>query len=171
MNNLRELALLTLIGFFPNLIYAQDVYKTVDEEGKVIFSDKPAQDSEKVEVEIKNIQPPLQTHTNAAKKSSAQEGPVRYSIALAAPAQGQRYGPAERRLTISAAVSPALKAGHYLEFYLSGRKVGGPGKSAKASVPLNIKMRGQKTASAKIVDTSGRVIASSGSATVYILPR
>jgi len=148
--------------------HSQEVYKTVDAEGNVIFTDKPDKNSEKVDVEIKNIQQPIEIQQKKAKKS-ANKKRVEYTLELMSPTAGQRFGPAQRTLQIRVAITPELLPEHYIEFYLNGERVAGPSRSNSAFVPLGIKMRGQKTANVKVIDESGRVIASSSSATVHVI--
>lgn len=145
------------------------IYKTVDDKGKVIFSDHPIdkENSQAIDIIDPNLQsPPGYIPPHESKEPVAAST---YEIRLSAPAEGTRFGPADRSVRVSAFVSPNLGQKHQLIYFLSGNRVVGPTRSLSADIPLGLKQRGSQTLSARIVDEQGNVIASSGSINIYVI--
>ncbi len=151
----------------PVSLGAQEVYKTITKEGKVVFSDTPQQNSEKVETELTNLQAPTQVSTQ--QYSSSKQKSSEYKVRLTSPKSGFKLGPSQRSLSMSVAVTPSLEVGYRVEFWIDGKRVRGPSKSTSASYPMGIKMRGKHSVTAKIVNSSGKAVASSSSATIHVI--
>ncbi|MFL0805176.1 MAG: DUF4124 domain-containing protein [Agarilytica sp.] len=146
---------------------AQDVYKTLTKEGKVVFSDTPQQNSEKIETELTNLQSPTQVSPQQRTSKTAKSS--EYNLRLTSPKNGAKLGPSQRALALSISVTPALDAGYQVEFWLDGKRIRGPSRSTSASYPMGIKMRGKHSVMAKIVNSAGKAIASSTSSTIYVI--
>lgn len=146
----------------------QTVYKTIDEDGNVTFTDAPKEESEEVDTTLRNIQPPppyipLQNETDAPQEE------YNYQLTLTNPQDGQRFGPAQRLVSISTKLNRKLKKDHYIELFFGGEKVSGPSKVTSTSVQTNIKLRGEKVVQARVVDADGNVLAKSNTATIYVI--
>lgn len=166
MNYAALLLLLVATIIASQSVHCQEVYRTVDENGKISFSDKPQKDSEQVDAEIKNVVDPVQIKARPSEKIP--ESPD-YTIELNTPTDGESLGPTHNSLRISASASPRLQHDHFVELYLDGEKIVGPSKTSSTSVPLNLKMRGRHSAVAKVVDQDGKVLATSATVTFYVI--
>lgn len=163
---MRLLLAFLLFAFSLSSSLAQEVYKTVDENGKIIFSDKPTnEDSEKIDTKLKNVQPG--TTFRSYKKDAKKETPI--SIQITSPSDGQQIGPTQKRISIGVKVSPQLNSDLQVTIFFDGKIVSGPSRSTSASIPLTIKMRGKHSISAKVTDTTGKTIASSNSVSVQVI--
>ena len=58
-----------LILFLPATVYAE-IYKTVDENGRVIFTDKPAAKAVQIEVNVNSVEGPATVSTNSSTSYS-----------------------------------------------------------------------------------------------------
>ncbi len=164
---MKHLLLISLLfTCFAVSSHAQEVYKTVDENGKVIFSDKPkGEDSEKVDTKLKNVQPGTVVQPYEKKKKDS----TKTSIRIVSPSDGQQFGPTQKSISISAKVFPKLSSKHRVTIYFDGKVISGPSQSTSASVPLSIKVRGKHTISATVTDESGNTVAQSGSISVQVI--
>ena len=160
--------LLLIIYFcltFP--VLAKDVYRTVDEHGNVIYTDKPTQDSEKIRVdEVQTINPgevPQFVYTPPAEAVDA------YSrLEIVSPENDSVIQSDNGNVTVSVALEPPLnlRAGHYLVLHLDGNE------AASGSGPqftLSDLERGTHTLDMVVVDQSGNqlIISPSVSFTIY----
>lgn len=149
-------------------LHAATVYKKVDENGNIIFSDSPMDDSEAMDVppvptmKLDKIKVPPRTDNN--KKA---EKPVNYhSVAITAPEQDATFWNNGGNVTISVQVSPSLKRNHKLQLLLNGEKRAGP--SASTSFSFSNLFRGSYNAVAQVVDDKGNVLGTSPAITFHI---
>lgn len=145
------------------------IYKTVNEKGKVIFSDHPVDQkkSQAIKLPDSNIQnPPANIPIYPSDRKTPE---VRYQIQLSSPVNGTRFGPAERSVRAAAAVTPNLGQKHQILYFLSGTKVAGPTQSLTADIALGLKQRGAQTLSVSIVDAEGKTLASSSPVTIQVI--
>lgn len=154
--------LLLIINFcLAQMVVAADVYRTVDEDGNVIYSDIPAADSEKIRVdEIQTIAPgevPKFEYTPPPKEVAAYT-----KLEIVSPANDSIIQSDEGKLTISAIVEPGLNraAGHYLVLYLNGAEAA---SGTSSQFMLDNVERGTYTANIAVMDQSGTQVMSSPS--------
>jgi hypothetical protein len=105
-------------------IQATDVYRSVDENGNVIFSDTPVAGSEKINVdEIQTIAPgevPKFEYTPPSQEKGE------YSrLEIISPQNDSVIHSDDGKVMVNAVVEPLvnLKEGHYLVLYLDGTEV------------------------------------------------
>ncbi len=153
---------------FAMLTHSDTIYKTVDEQGNVVFSDVPSDDSKAIDVELQNIQeatqitaPPAQQAPSAAK--------TEYRITLLSPAEGQRFGPTQRYLSISVEVQPGLSPQHNIAFYLDGKQVAAPSRATSTRIPMGLKMRGRHSVQAKLITQQGKTVDATQSVSIYTI--
>lgn len=158
----------TLIAFSlaATGLQAATVYKKVDENGNIIFSDTPMDDAETMDVKpvptmkLDKIQVPQSTPKK--KKSS-----VSYeSISITSPEQDQTFWNNGGNATIKVQLKPSLRDGHSVQLLLNGEKRAGP--SASLSFSFSNLFRGSYDAVAQVVDEKGNVLISSPASTFHI---
>lgn len=144
---------------------ATEMWRWVDENGVVHFSDRPRPGAERVDMR------PAQTFTApeipARPPAATESGPdgdqpatVRYNrLAVVSPANGENLWNIEGELNIQVDVDPALSANHGLLVYLDGQRVGTP--RTDTSFTIGEVYRGEHTLRVAIVDERGRERASS----------
>ncbi len=131
--------LLLLLTYFIVLPVAAEVYRTVDENGNVIFTDKPSPGAVEVEIkEIKTVEPPAPE--TPAPETPATEMPSEEAGEQPSPEQSEFAGYTKLEITnpvndtvvrdnagnvtISVSLEPALNidAGDQLVLYMDGAR-------------------------------------------------
>lgn len=154
------MALFLTIGFiFTSLVIAEEVYKTVDENGRVTFSSKGSQDAKKIDVRGANkvTLPKLEAVEGG---SETQLKAKKYqSLAFTNPSETQTdlYGKElPYRLNATVSLKPNLQSnlGHRYQFYFDGKKVGK--LSTNGYIGFGDLYRGSHTMAVAVVDTLNR---------------
>ncbi len=193
--NIRSISKeLTLIGLVftmllaPALSHAK-IYKTVDEDGNVSYSDTPPADVEvraesTIELEINNTynaeeSTPTPLPTNKAGKGSqpgdivstddsgepAKPKAVYQTIAITAPAADANLRSNSGNVTLSISLQPGLVPGDQVRFFLDGKPVG---TVAGTSLSLTNIDRGTHTLAAVVLDGAGKPRISSNTSSFSI---
>ncbi|MFT5083132.1 MAG: hypothetical protein ACI9Y1_001172 [Lentisphaeria bacterium] len=166
-------AMLALVGLNQES-RADKVYKTVDENGKVTFSDNPGtKKGVEVNATIKNIQPSFSLPTDEDKPKEADEGEKNknqdYAISLKSPNEGQQIGPAQKSIHVSVSLNRKLNSDTLIQYYFNGSAYRGATRAQGISIPASIKARGKNTVSASVVSPNGKVLASSNAVSVWVI--
>lgn len=155
-----------MLGLLPALAVA-GVYKWVDPDGTVHYSDKPQPGAEEVRV------PPPQTYTPTpytpiTPRPEATAAPAEYtSLSIASPAPDANIWDNTGAIPISFSIEPALDSGrgHQLVVLIDGKTLP-PTKSTSTTLE-NIE-RGSHTLQGQVVDAAGNVLISSPAITVHL---
>ena len=152
--------ILFLSLFFISAVYAETVYKTVDENGNVIFTDKPSTGSEEIKLqELQTIQNPnTPTYRPPAKKVEAEE-PYQL-ITITSPANDTGLRSNNGDFTISVSLQPGLKRGHSLVITMDGKEVS---NGSSTSVSIKNADRGTHSLGARVIDAKGKALISTAS--------
>jgi hypothetical protein len=172
---MKKILLMLLLSTFA---VQAEVYRWLDENGNVIFSDEPHPNGEKVELKQPSTYSPVQIPTEKAAaepSTSEQVGEEKeapnYRVRLISPENDQAFWENSGTVTLVARVSPKLdqdRDDQFL-FYLNGKEVGGRQSSSSLTVP-NVE-RGTHSASVAIVDSSGAALSSSKTITFHLKRR
>ncbi len=146
--------------FLGSFSVSAAVYRTVDPEGNVIFTDQPASGAEEVELppvptyQAPRYRPPASRPDDAA--SPPAPGYRKFAVVSPAPDETVRDNPGN--VTVVLAIEPDLDkaAGDRIQIYLDGKPVGKPTTSLQA-VLSNVD-RGEHRVSAAIVDRNKKTI-------------
>jgi hypothetical protein len=161
---------------------ATTVYRSIDAQGNVVFSDQPPGPGETAEtLEITTpatfgapASNPAGTGADAGAwdwdmeaGEPADQTPFVYAaLAIVAPAHDEGLRDNAGNVTIVAGVEPDLRPGHLLEILLDGAVVSsGPGNTAT----LTEVERGTHTLEARILDDQGTVLITSQPSTFHML--
>ena len=163
---MRKLFVLPVLALLPALAVA-GVYKWVDDNGTVHYSDTPQPGSEEVHV------PPPQTYSPAPLPSftptpEPQDAPAQYSrLDMTAPAQDANIWENTGSIAVSFVMEPPLKTarGHQLQVLVDG-EVRSTAKGSDVTIE-NIE-RGSHSLQGRIVDAAGEVLISSTAVTVHV---
>lgn len=156
---------------------ASRIYKVVDENGNVVYTDvapKERADAEKAEVILsepnryERNETPLPAEVQQALEQLAEEeAEVQYtSIGLIAPTDDQAIRSNGGTVTLSAAVAPALAPAHQLRFFVDGSPVG---TTPATSMNLDNVDRGTHTAQVIVINESGQPLLQSDVVTFHLL--
>ena len=159
-------------GFVILLLLTQvvqaDVYKSINADGEVEFSDVPGTGSERVKLpEVSTYKPPPPKPSPASV--SAAEVPAPYeSFKVSAPDNEATIHDNEGIATLSLSLEPALLAdsGHRIQYFLDGKPEGKP-ETGLSHTYRDIE-RGTHTLSATVVDVEGGAIISADPVTIYL---
>ncbi|MEE8059421.1 MAG: DUF4124 domain-containing protein [Pseudomonadales bacterium] len=110
--------LLALITSADNS-FAQ-VYKTVDDDGKASFSDKPNPSAEKVELRAPNTAKPIETSAKASAPAKAATAGESYQVSISSPQNNALVVNGLVPFTVSTQVSPTLQKEHQLQLSIDG---------------------------------------------------
>jgi hypothetical protein len=153
--------LFTLVSLLASLAVAGTVYKWVDENGVVHYSDQPHSEAKKVEV------PPVQTYKGeasvpatpaapAAPPASAQPAGDYQGCAIAQPTNDQTFTNIDS-LSIVVRTDPGLRAGDQVFLMLDGQPLNG-GKPTGSQFTLSPVGRGTHSVQAVVRNSQGGVL-------------
>jgi hypothetical protein len=144
-----------------------EVYKQVNPDGSVTFTDVPkSKDEEPVPLQpITTFKAPKAPPISSSTKTS-QPTTVEYtSISITSPANEDTIRDNSGNLTVTASVAPGLQSGHTMVLLDNGKSLG---ESASGSFKLSNVDRGAHTLSVQIQDSAGKALITSEPVTVYL---
>ncbi|MEJ2417440.1 MAG: DUF4124 domain-containing protein [Exilibacterium sp.] len=147
---------------------AADIYKTVDENGKVIYSDNPR--GKKIEaVDLPTVnrqpaQPVIQQRKNIANATTV--GPKSYDIDIETPTDQTHVPPGQRDLIVNTSITPPLFKNHKIQVLLDGQ-LQQSGRSN--NVVIKEIFRGAHQIEARVIDQKGNTLGRSEAVTVYVI--
>lgn len=141
-------------------IGSAEVYKTVDERGKVIFTDQPSPGAEAVEVKEPNTSKPIVARDYKTKtgKEAAE-----YGVAITSPSDDQVFANRLAPFTVTTLVTPRLEQNHRLRL-----KIDDAVHSIEmAQFTVRQLSLGKHRLVVEIIDAEGNVITQSKAITIY----
>lgn len=169
---MMRIPLLAALLLLPLLATAQ-IYKTVDAQGNVSYSDTPPESgpSEQVELRQTNSTPAPQMEevpaASATDSTPAAEEGEGYSVSIASPANETTIPMGPGNVAINASVEPGLSQGALLQLYVDGSPSGNPQSSS--SWTLTNVFRGAHDLKVAVVSNKNDLLAESESVRVYVL--
>jgi hypothetical protein len=153
------------------------IYKHVDEDGNVVFTDNPhGKKAETLHLSPTNIQPATQPKTKAADNSAGTtteeeekaEERVPYSlISISSPDDESTVTYGQETITASVQITPALQADDLIQFYFDGSKQGSA--STNSSITFSDLERGEHTISAAVLNAEGKIERQSKSVRIFVM--
>ena len=139
-------------------IGAETIYKSVDENGNIIFTDKPSEDAEEIKIkELETIKNPNPGKFKPTTKQ-ATETEAYKSFTVTNPKAGEAVRSNIGNVNISLSIEPALQRSHTIEILMDGKKVG-----SGSSVSLQNVDRGSHSITASVIDGNGKKLISTSS--------
>jgi len=168
--------LLTLSCLLMLPCWADQIYRHVDEEGNVKFSDSPpSEQAEKVQLKTTNTVPPIEITEEEEKPTATPEalaepeGPPPYNLRIAQPKDEYQVGPAEQILSVLLLTDRNLDDNHYFSLSIDGEAYGEASKSNNININVRRSLQGRRLITASIVDDDGVVIDSTPAITIYVI--
>lgn len=146
-------------------IMANEVYKTVDANGKITYSDAPTgQKVELLDLPSINATPSVtpQEYTPAPTKFVPQ-----FSVSINSPSAGQQILPGQRDLYVNASITPSLGQGYVAQLEINNQPYGSPQTSGSFFIQ-NI-YRGEQNISIKVLSPNGEIVSRSQTVTVFVI--
>jgi hypothetical protein len=143
------------------------VYKWVDENGVVHYSDQPHENAEKVQIAAPQTYKSQPVYNNPQADRNARHGPNVYgSCAVTSPTNDQNFPNADS-ISVSVLVSPAPHDGDQALLLMDGARV--PNfPAAGGSVTISSVDRGEHSLQAVVQDSNGKVLCQSAAVTFSI---
>ncbi len=160
---LASLAVLTLVAIATSP--AATLYRWVDRDGVVHYSDRPQPGATQVELQSAQTFSAQQPAAATPRQTSnrAQPAAVPYdNLDLWKPQENEVYTNSANRIDVRLRLEPELQAGHAIWLYLDGKRVDGLPTSGEEFTVDNV-WRGTHTLYAIVADRSGAPVARSQS--------
>lgn len=153
-----RLILSSLLVIYACFLGAETVYKTVDEDGNIIFTDKSSENAEEIRIdELQTIDNPNPAKYKTSPKQPKKD-PGYNSITVTKPVNGEGIRSNNGNVSISVSIEPALKPGHKITISMDGKEIG-----SGSSVSLQNVDRGTHSVSASVADGAGKKLISTSS--------
>jgi len=137
-----------------------EVYKSVDEDGNIIFTDRPVINSEKIKLKELKTTETIKLPSTSSGSSSQGKNKEDFSykkLLVLSPADGSAIRSNTGNVSITIAPEPPLRSGHILLITMDGKELS---KGTGKSVSLTNVDRGTHTITASIIDSSSNSIIS-----------
>ncbi|MDP5146441.1 DUF4124 domain-containing protein [Shewanella sp. ULN5] len=143
------------------------VYRWVDENGKVHYSDEPQPNAELVEVK-QNTQNTIELREAKIKSPIAPEldAATETTITIISPTHEETIRSNEGKFDVTVSVAPKLLRGMFLALFIDGEIKAQPQTST--TFHLEGIYRGEHAIVVKALDQNGKVLASSSPRTIYL---
>jgi len=149
------------------------VYKVVDKDGNVTFTDQPPADGSKPIklAPISVIETPVYEKAPAAEEGAEKEPSLAdmrrayRDFAIISPQQEESVWKPDGPVAVAWNVSTALQPGMQVTLYLDGKV---QGRTVQPMIPLNGLDRGEHTVKAEIRDSKNRIIATASAITFFV---
>lgn len=163
--------LLILLSLITSLKAAEQkkLYKRIDSNGKVYYSDTPQEGAEEVQ-----IKPLSTTEIKATPLIKIKKAPVEdvkpdfyQNLSIISPADDTEIRNNAAQATLTASVQPAVDKEHRVQFFIDGKQVSQD--SQALTITVNELDYGTHIAQVKIVDAEGTVLKTSAQSKFYLL--
>ncbi len=165
-----RLLLLSLLLAIPMAAAAQ-IYRSVDEQGNVVFSDQPppaGSEGEQVELQPLNTTPAPEPRPEPAPQEEEEAAPVAdYGVTITDPANETTIPMGPGNFTVSARVEPPPGPDDLLQLRLNGENRGDPQRSGIWEL-TNV-FRGAHDITVSVLDKDGNDLVTSDPVRVYVL--
>ncbi|MEH6580515.1 MAG: DUF4124 domain-containing protein [Halioglobus sp.] len=162
--------LFAILMLIPITLSAE-IYKTVDKNGNVTYTDQPptaGKSTEKVTLSPTNsAAPPPEIYRPAQPSKETEAETMSYEIAIVEPATETTIPMGGGNFSVSASVSPSLAAGQTVQLLLDGEARGDP--QLAPSWALTNVFRGAHDLTVSVLDADGKSLATSDSIRVYVM--
>ncbi len=162
----RALLMLLALGIALSAM-AQTVYRWVDKDGVVHYSDQPAPGAVKVNLgapQVLDFKIPSAAEETQAPAAGTNEAPREYKVTILAPADGTSLRPVQQEVHARVRVEPALGPRAVLQYQLDGKDLGKPTVATQALIKQVY--RGTHTLTVTVIGPTGS--AGTASSTFYV---
>lgn len=151
-------ALILLLALTAPLAVAQQIYKTVDEDGNVVYTDqKPSEDAEPIPLPELTVVDPVEIgDPSAARAAGDSIDPVRLEFTIESPMPDEVIVNTGYRLDVRLALDIELPSGVEVVYRIDGREWA---TSRSLTATLEEIERGPHTLTAELRSGDGRVLA------------
>lgn len=164
---MRIIKLFLIATFFSLSVSAETVYKTRDEQGNIIFSDKPTEGAEEIKIqEAQTLNLPMPKRIGGRATTKLSPKAINYTeFKIINPQHDSTIHSNEGVTDVSATLNPELDEKHSVVFLIDGKEVSA-GKSLQLS--LDNLDRGTHNVTAMIKDEKNKVLKRSNNITFHL---
>jgi Domain of unknown function (DUF4124) len=158
-----------LIGFLWVTAASAEVYKTVDKNGRITYTDVPPANTEAKPVALKTINslpaPVVMPQANTSSDVVTQ-GALAYHVQLLTPENGTTLMPNQRSVDVSVGLNQNLNEGDMLAYKIDGTLLT---TTRDTAYTLTEPPRGEHSLSVDVVDAEGNILAQSAAITLLVM--
>ncbi len=154
-----------LFAFPGSLLSAGEIYKSVDAQGRVTYSDRKSNDkAEPVNLPTVNTQPALKTRSTSNK--SNQTAVPNYTVEILSPASGTTFHADQRTINVQFSVNPKFGSNLTVQAILDGAPYGGEFHD----IELNLSGldRGEHSLNIILRNENGEILTQSQTIVLYV---
>lgn len=148
---------------------AADVYKTVDKDGNITYTDKPSTEkAEKLELREINTVPGAEPLPQSSPVNSydSQPAALNYQIAIISPRSDVTIPVGQRDLAIAINLNPGLQQGHLLVYFMNGELLE---ETTMNNIIVKDVPRGTHTLVVEAIDANGQSLGTSAPVIVNVI--
>jgi hypothetical protein len=146
---------------------AQEIYRTVDAQGRVTYSDRPTDGAESVKVGPANTMSQPAPTVAPPRPESAEGAPRPYNlIAITEPADGATVTDQLGDFTVRYRTEPVRQADHAVRLVLDGQPAG---TNVADGVRVSGAARGEHRLMIQVLDRNGRLLGQSASVRILVV--
>lgn len=166
LTDMRKILLMLVTITGGSLLYAETVYKSIDINGNVIFSDKPSANAEKIEIkEAQSINMPRITLPDY-EPPEKNEKQVHYtSLLITRPEHDSTINDDTGTINVDLVIDPALRDTDLFALYLDDQRVS---TGASPSFTLSNVDRGTHNLKVVVIDKADKVLKESDAVVVHL---
>src|SRR5690625_4154412 len=154
---MKSALLLILVCAVALPVMATTVYRWVDSNGVVHYSDQPHQGAKKANLETLQVihfkTPPASESTSTERETKTQALP-HYKVTILAPADGTTLRPANHEVRARVGVKPSLGPNALVQYQLDGKSLGKPTAALRALIKKVY--RGTHTVMVTVLSAQGK---------------
>lgn len=160
-------AVILLLGLLPALGSAA-VYKHVDDQGNVTYTDEPRPGAEVIDPDERSSTYSYTPPSSVSRDTSAdpEPGPAYATVRIVQPGSEATVRDNQGLVDVEVALDPPLRDGHTVEFLLDGEPRGEP--QASVTRQLTDVHRGEHRVAARVLDASGEILVTSEPVVFYM---
>lgn len=164
---MRRFLLLILFGVLTSSATFAQIYKTVDKDGNVVYTDNPPNDqAEQVKLRDLNTLPPEDQRSPVSNNQSRDDAVTHYDITIVSPKNEVVIPPGQRDLAVAISLSPSLNSDHLITYYIDGELIQ---ETQSTSIVIQDPPRGGRTLTVEVINQQGDVLGTSKPITVNII--
>lgn len=160
--------LCVLIGLSLTAGASAQIYKTVDKDGKVIYTDKPRGDqpAEPLNLPPINTLPPENANNYPQIGEDVQPESVNYQVSIISPRENVTIPPGERDLGIAVTLNRPLAGDHWLLYFMNGELLE---ETQASNIVIQDVFRGSHTIVVEVIDSNGNSLGKSSPVVVNVI--
>lgn len=158
---------IALLVLMLSLGAAAQVYRTVDEQGNVKYTDQPpANDPSAEELQLPSVNTQPALSPSKPSNESEKEDIGYKEVAILSPAQDSTIPPGQLEVVVQVFLEPALKTGHRVQLLHNGQPHGSAAPAT--SFVIDSLIRGEHTLQAQVIDGTDNPIGQSDTVTIHV---